>query len=104
MSEYNYAFQSTHPRWDETGNKSFFLPFFQNFNPLIPGGMRLRWLVMRMQSENFNPLIPGGMRPHPVPPEDKTTQFQSTHPGWDETLTVWNSRRLEACEASLRVE
>ena len=68
--EVNYSarvstFQSTHPKRDETGSRSFRWSQTTNFNPLIPSGMRLHFkLFTKHRLTYFNPLIPSGMRLH----------------------------------------
>ena len=85
-----------------------------DFNPRTPGGVRLAlsrpaynpegWISIHaprvgcdlvkgdiMTSESyFNPRTPGGVRQGTLFADSRDFKFQSTHPGWGATFTVFN--------------
>ena len=81
------SFQSTHPVWDGTKYLAVRGSGLGYFNPPIPCGMGPYFKSARNRRSDFNPPIPCGMGPAYHTAAITASQFQSTHPVWDGTLS-----------------
>ena len=80
------VFQSTPPGWEATSNSIKGRRNLLNFNPRLPGGRRLLYLLSSTSKIlNFNPRLPGGRRPRCGQIKHCNNVFQSTPPGWEAT-------------------
>ena len=88
-------FQSTHPVWDGTPARQVQSLHHSYFNPPIPCGMGLLICHVPVAGDKIS------IHPSRVGWDDlldvalcKSIKFQSTHPVWDGTLTVFHGRLL----------
>ena len=106
-------FQPTHPVWGATRGKSagggkraisihaprvgcdlacpLLMLWLSNFNPRTPCGVRPNSSVRLATKSNFNPRTPCGVRLSSPGLDVYLKGFQSTHPVWGATSSIWAS-------------